>query len=930
MPSTRAADLKSGVILFRQRKFIKPTIMKIQTIVLVVAGIVCLASAGLPAQQQASGNLVSCGAPSCPYLNPALTPEARAKDLVSRMTLEEKASQMQDVAPAIPRLGIPAYNWWNEALHGVARNGFATNFPQSIGLAATWDTALMRRIASVIAVEGRAKYNEAIRNGDHSRFAGLTFWSPNINIDRDPRWGRGMETFGEDPFLTASMGVEFVEGLQGDNPKYLELVSTPKHYAVHSGPEPLRHGFNVDVSDHDLEDTYLPAFRATIVEGHADSIMCAYNAIDGAPACANTMLLQQHLRDNWGFRGYTVSDCDAVGDIDRGHHFAANAEEASAAAVKAGTDLDCGRTYAALTKAVGEHLLTEADIDAALVRLFTARMRLGMFDPPAAVPFNAIPYSEVNSAAHRELALQAARESIVLLENRNGTLPLKPSIRRIAVIGPTADLLESIEGNYNGTAPQPVSPLNGLRKEFGAANVIYAPGSVLAAGSPAPIPSAYLRTDESLKTEGLKGEYFDNEEFKGAPRLVRVDTKINFDWNRVTPVADFPGKSFAVRWTGELLPPAAGKYVLSVRGPRPVNALAMTGETGGTQGRAEKMPDRVRLYVDGKLVLTMDSHGGPAEARLSFADTKPHSIRVEYVHLPDDRIVDLNWEPPANSLLGPAIDAAAKSDAIVAFVGLSPNLEGEEMNVHVDGFDGGDRTQIELPEQQEHLLDALGATGKPLIVVLTSGGALAVPWAREHADALLEAWYPGEEGGDAIAETLTGKNNPAGRLPVTFYAATGDLPAFTDYSMKNRTYRYFRGRVLYPFGYGLSYSQFSFGPAHLSGSSIQAGAHVTLTVEVSNTSKRDGDEVAELYITPTQTSVTPHLELEGFKRIHLRAGETRQVRFTLDARQLSEVDEKGNRAVVPGDYSIFVGGGQPAAGAPPATLHIAGTMALPR
>ena len=847
--------------------------MKIQSILLATSLVFSVTSAALPAQQTANEKEKACGAESCPYLNPALTPEARAKDLVSRMTLEEKVSQMQDVAPAIPRLDVPAYNWWNEALHGVARNGFATNFPQSIGLAATWDTALMHRIATTIAVEGRAKYNEAIRDDDHSRFAGLTFWSPNINIDRDPRWGRGMETFGEDPFLTSSLGVEFVKGLQGDNPKYLELVSTPKHYAVHSGPEPLRHGFNVDVSEHDLEDTYLPAFRATIVEAHADSIMCAYNAIDGAPACANTMLLQKHLRDDWGFNGYTVSDCDAVGDIDRGHHFAASPEEAAAVAVKAGTDLDCGRTYAALTKAVHENLLAESDIDAAVVRLFTARMRLGMFDPPAAVPFNAIPISEVNSAAHRELALEAARESIVLLENRDNTLPLKPSVRRIAVVGPTADLLESIEGNYNGTAPDPVSPLNGLRKEFGSQNVIFAPGSILADGTPAPIPSAYLRTDASLKTAGLKGEYFDNTDMTGAPKMVRVDAKINFDWNRVAPAADFPSKTFAVRWTGELVPPAPGDYVLSLRGPRPFMANLMTGEAGAGTPPAAKMPDRVRLYIDEKLV--MDSSSRPAEARLSFADTHPHAIRIEYMHLPNDRNVDLDWEPPANSLLGQAIDAAKKSDAIVAFVGLSPNLEGEEMNVHVEGFDGGDRTSIELPATQEHLLEAMGATGKPLIVVLTAGSALAVQWAKEHADALLDAWYPGEEGGDAIAETLKGKNNPAGRLPVTFYASTSDLPAFTDYSMKNRTYRYYHGEVLYPFGYGLSYSRFSYRRAEREREGIRAGASVVVTAKVRNTSVRDGDEVAELYLKPPQTAVSPAVELEGFERIHLRAGEAR-------------------------------------------------------
>ncbi len=551
-----------------------------------------------------------------------------------------------------------------------------------------------------------------------------------------------------------------------------------------------------------------------------------------------------------------------------------------------------------------------------------------MFDPPVAVPFNAIPFSEVNSAAHRELALQAARESIVLLKNRDNTLPLKASIRKIAVVGPTADLLESIEGNYNGTAPDPVTPLNGLRKKFGTENVTYAPGSILADGSPAPIPSAFLRTDASLKAAGLKGEYFDNTDLKGAPKMVRVDAKINFDWNRVAPAADFPGKTFSVRWTGELLPPAPGDYVLSLRGPRPFMASVMTGEASGAQAPAARMPDRIRLYIDDKLV--MDSHSNPAEARLSFADTETHAIRVEYVHLPNDRNVDLDWAPPANSLLGRAIDAAKKSDAIVAFVGLSPSLEGEEMNVHVEGFDGGDRTRIELPAAQEHLLEALGETGKPLIVVLTSGSALAVQWAKDHADALLEAWYPGEEGGNAIAETLTGKNNPAGRLPVTFYASTSDLPSFTDYSMKNRTYRYYKGEVLYPFGYGLSYSRFSYRAPDVNAKEIKAGASAVVTTSVRNTSTRDGDEVAELYIKPPQTTVSPNLQLEGFKRIHLRAGETRRVQFTLSPRQLSEVDEKGNRAVAPGDYAIYVSGGQPEAGTPAATLRISGTMALPK
>ncbi|MGO8758269.1 MAG: glycoside hydrolase family 3 C-terminal domain-containing protein [Terracidiphilus sp.] len=902
--------------------------MRIRISVLAVLALVSLASEYSSAQQAAQEERVSCGAQACPYLNPALAPEERAKDLVGRMTLEEKVSQMLDVAPAIPRLGVPAYNWWNEALHGVARNGFATSFPQSIGLAATWDTGLMHRIAATIAVEGRAKYNEAIREGDRSRFAGLTFWSPNVNIDRDPRWGRGMETYGEDPFLTASLGVEFVKGLQGDDARYLELVATPKHYAVHSGPEPLRHGFNVDVTDHDLEDTYLPAFRATIVDGHADSIMCAYNAIDGAPACASEMLLQQHLRQDWGFAGYVVSDCDAIADIVRGHHSADSLAKGDALAVKAGTDLDCGGAYKDLTKAAADRLLSEAEIDRAVVRLFTARMRLGMFDPSEMVPLNKIPSSEVNSEAHRELALEAARESIVLLKNGNGILPLKPAIRKIAVVGPTADLLEAVEGNYNGTAPDPVSPLRGLKKQFGAGNVIYAPGAVLAEGSPAPIPSLYLRTDASLKTAGLKGEYFDNPQFDGTPKMTRVDAKINFNWNRVTPAPDFPAKTFAVRWSGELLPPAAGDYVLGLRGPRLTMPAAASGIPAGAQQPAAGIADRVRLYVDGKLVL--DGQNNQPNARLSFADTRPHEICVEYVHLPNDRFVDLEWAPPANSLLGPALDAARSADATVAFVGLSPNLEGEEMNVHVDGFEGGDRTSIELPAVQERLLEAVAATGKPLIVVLTTGSALAVPWADDHAGALLVAWYPGEEGGDAIAETLIGKNNPAGRLPVTFYRSSSDLPAFDDYSMKNRTYRYFQGATEYPFGYGLSYSKFAYGDPQVSAPTIQAGEPATVTAVVRNISRRDGAEVAELYVTPPQTAVSPRVELEGFERIHLRAGEARRVVFTLTPRQLSEVDEKGDRSVLPGDYRITISGATPEKGTAAAILHVSGTLALPR
>ena len=889
---------------------------------LVSFGILSLAGSIAVAQQGSE-----CAFAKCAYTDPSLPLEKRVKDLVGRMTLEEKVSQMMDVAVAIPRLNVPEYNWWSEALHGVARNGAATNFPQSIGLAATFDTELMRHVGDVIATEGRAKYNEAIRYGDHSRYAGLTFWSPNVNIFRDPRWGRGQETFGEDPFLSSRMGVQFVEGLQGDDPKYLKVIATPKHFAVHSGPEPARHGFNVDISGHDLEDTYLPAFRAAIMEGKADSIMCAYNAIDGFPACASDMLLQQHLRDAWKFNGYVVSDCDAIADINHGHHFAPDNEHASAAAVKAGTDLDCGGAYKALVAAVRQGVITEAGIDTAVERLFTARFRLGMFDLPEQVAFNRIPLSANNTAASRQLALQAARESIVLLKN-NGALPLNRNVHTIAVVGPTADMLEVLEGNYNGTPRHPVTPLEGMRKRFGSiAKVTYSAGSILVEGLSTPIPAMYLRPSASSTEQGLKAEYFDNVDFSGAPKVVRIDRKINFDWNRIAPAEGLPVNRFAVRWTGELVPPAAGEYTIGFRGPRGVIPFG----PGGAAVKPGAPPlVRYRLYVDDKLLL--DSKSQSAGMKMTFADTQPHRIRLEYIHVADERFIDLEWQPPASALLEPALQAATAADVVVVFVGLSPNLEGEEMNVHADGFDGGDRTNITLPAAQESLIEALGHTGKPLIVVLTSGSAVTSVWAQEHAAAMLEAWYPGEEGGTAIADTLAGDSNPSGRLPVTFYRAVGDLPPFASYAMGNRTYRYFTGPVLYPFGYGMSYSKFAYSGLKLSADSLQAGDKLTATVVVHNTSQREGDEVAELYLKTPKTNVSPQLALEGFMRLHLKAGESKQIEMQLDARQMSQVDKDGKRSVVPGTYTLSIGGGQPDAVSTDgvtAQYHVTGSMPLP-
>jgi beta-glucosidase len=857
------------------------------------------------------------------YRNPSLPIEQRVDDLVARMTLEDKALQMQNTAPAIPRLGIPSYDWWSEALHGVARAGYATVFPQAIGMAATWDAGLVHREGQAIATEARAKYNQAQREGNHSMNYGLTIWSPNINIFRDPRWGRGQETYGEDPFLTARIGLAFVTGLQGDDPKYLKTVATPKHYAVHSGPETARHGFNVQVAPRDLEDTYLPAFRATVVEGHADSAMCAYNAVDGSPACANTYLLATTLRDAWRFQGYVTSDCGAVGDITAGHHYTPDNEHGSAVAVRAGTDTTCGNEYVTLVKAVHDGLIKQGEIDTAVKRLFTARLRLGMFDPPEMVPFNRIPMSEVDSAQHRALALRAARESMVLLKNPDGALPLKPHVKTIAVIGPNAESLVALEGNYNGTPPHPVLPVDGLRKQFAAkAEVLYAQGSAYVSELPVPVPSTVFHTAGDEPKPGLKAEYFANTEFSGTPTLVRVDPRIQFDWNAASPAPGIPMKAFAVRWSGTLTLPGPGDYTFGI--DQPPCYPCQDHET-------------FRVYLDDKLVTSgaQEDHGPPVPSfKFHAADSGPHRFRLEYAHRAPlfGAGVILVWQPPADVLREEAVRTAQRADAVVAFVGLSPELEGEEMGIHVEGFSGGDRTDLGLPRVQRDLLEALAATGKPLVVVLMNGSALAVDWSEQHAAAILEAWYPGEEGGTAIAETLAGVNNPAGRLPVTFYASLDQLPPFEDYSMQNRTYRYFRGRPLYEFGYGLSYSVFGYNNLKLSTERLEAGQPLTVEADVRNTSKVAGDEVVELYLQYPPSASAPIRALKGFQRVHVLPSETKHVRFRLGPRDLSQVTEKGEHIVLPGRYSVSVGGRQPGEGRGHALSYfeITGEAKLPR
>jgi beta-glucosidase len=837
------------------------------------------------------------------YMDPTKPIEVRVNDLVGKMTLEEKVSQMQNHAAAISRLNVPEYDWWSEGLHGIARSGYATVFPQAIGLAATWDVPLMHTVATTISTEARAKNAEALRHDIHSIYYGLDIWSPNINIFRDPRWGRGQETYGEDPFLTSRLGVAFVTGLQGDDPHYYKTIATPKHYAVHSGPESTRHTFNVNPSPHDLEDTYLPAFRATVIEGKAGSVMCAYNSLNGEPACANTYLLSDTLRKTWGFNGYVTSDCAAITDVSGGHKFAPDLEHASVVSVRAGTDTSCGKEYATLVKAVHDGLITEPEIDVAVKRLFTARFRLGLFDPPSMVAYARIPFSETDSEAHRELARTVAEKAMVLLQN-DGTLPLKKSVGKIAVIGPNAASLAAIEGNYNAVPSHPVLPLGGMEKKFGAANILYAQGSPYVAELALPVPRTLLHAAKGDAKFGLKGEYFDNIEFAGNPVFTRVDEQVDFDWNSASPAPSLKASAFGVRWTGTITAPKPGDYEFSF-------VLAHCYPCGDAE--------MVRVFMDDKPV--SDQPVAPNEFRasgmkpfvLSFPDTQAHSIRIEYSH--HARLfgagLSFNWKPPIDAERDEAVAVAKKADVAVVFVGLSPELEGEEMPVHVAGFDGGDRTTIELPAVQQQLLEALAGTGKPVVVVLMNGSALAVKWAKEHASAILEAWYPGEEGGTAIANTLAGDNNPAGRLPVTFYAGTDQLPAFDDYSVKTRTYRYFTGEPLWGFGYGISYSKFTWSNVKLSTTKLTAGEPLTVDADVENAGSAKGDAVSEIYLKALGSPNAPVHSLVGFVRTPLNAKQKQHIHVVIDPRSLSTVAADGTRSVQAGEYSLFVGGAQP-------------------
>ncbi len=856
-----------------------------------------------------------------PYLDPNLPPEQRAADLVHRMTLEEKASQLVNQARAIPRLDIPAYDWWSESLHGVLTKG-TTEFPEPVGLAATFDTDAIHKMAVIIGTEGRIKHAQFVKaNGGSSNiFQGLDFWAPNINIFRDPRWGRGQETYGEDPFLTARMGVAFVTGMQGDNPKYYRVISTPKHYAVHSGPEPTRHTMDVTVSKHDEIDTYLPAFRATVTEAKAGSVMCAYNSINGEPACANQFLLQDQLRGKWNFKGYVVSDCGAVVDIYQNHHYRPTQSQASAISLQRGMDNECvdftfkvndNHDYKPYLDAVKEGYLKESDIDTAVIRLFTARIKLGMFDPPDMVPYNKIDESQLNSAANRDLARRIADESMVLLKN-DGTLPLKTSGIKIAVVGPLANETKVLLGNYNGTPTHTVSILEGMRKEFSGATIQYVSGTQFLSHDADPVPASALTVDGK---PGITVSYAKldmtniNRPAATKPLAVRTEPTLDAAAEPLpTDVANV--RPLAIRWDGSITAPDTGDYNLGLRA------------TGF-----------FRVQVDGKNI-TSSYEGDPTEAKLGrvhLEGGKPAALHVEYTP-PEDGTPNakLVWSKVDLKPQLEAIEAAKNADVVVAVLGISSELEGEEMQVSEPGFKGGDRTSLDLPKPEEDLLEAVAATGKPVILVLTNGSALAVNWANEHVNAILEAWYPGEEGGTAVAETLSGKNNPAGRLAVTFYTGIDQLPPFEDYAMRGRTYRYFEGTPLYPFGYGLSYTKFAYSNLVLPSEAVSAGQPATAQVTVTNTGKVTGDEVVQLYLSFPDVKGAPIRALRGFQRVHLDPGQSQNVQFELRPRDLSMVSDAGEPIIPEGKYSVSVGGGQPGTGASTVagTFEVKGSVVL--
>lgn len=820
-----------------------------------------------------------------PFQDASLDPNIRATDIVNRLTLDEKIAQMIDVAPAIERLGITEYNWWNECLHGVARAGAATSFPQAIGMAATWNPELINEVARTISTEARAKFNQSIKLGQRNRYQGLTMWSPNINIFRDPRWGRGQETYGEDPYLTSKLGVAFIKGLQGNDPDYFKVIATAKHFAVHSGPEYNRHTFDAYADKKDLWETYLPAFKAAVIEAKTYSVMSAYNRYLGESATASSLLLHDILRNQWGFNGYVVSDCGAVEDIYLRHKIVKTAEEASALAVNSGCDLNCGSTYVHLKKAVEEGLISEEEIDIAVKRLFLARIKLGLLNTIDKIPFSDISDDSIESKANQKLALQTSKESLVLLKNQNNTLPLSKNLREITVIGPTANDKHFVLGNYFGTPTYRKTILEGIQDKVSKKTIVnYFKGTNLTDDS-----QILDLIGEPIFMGGIKTEYFDNSNLSGTPVSQSTEKTIDFEWGGAAPINVLTPGEFSIRYSGILKPDFSGNASLNIT------------ESGGSY----------TLFIDGKEIVTGSSETENIAKTIQFPleKNKKYKFVLEY-KCTNQWISSIQMSWNKEHLLGKdtMIQKIKQSDVVIYVGGITARLEGEEMPVEIEGFSKGDRTNLKLPAAQHSLLKELYALGKPIIFVLSSGSAMAINWEQENLPAILNVWYPGQAGGDAIADVLFGDYNPSGKLPVTYYKSVNDLPPFEDYHMKGRTYRYFEGDVLYPFGYGLSYSHFSYSTPVLEKSEMNKTENNHLKLIVTNDGNQDGETVVQLYINDKEASVaTPLKSLKKFKKIFLAKGESKTIEFDITTEDLSIFDNKGNSFVEAGEFDIFIG-----------------------
>ncbi len=827
------------------------------------------------------------------FQNPSLTIDTRVDSLVALLTLEEKIGQMVNNAPAIERLHIPAYNWWNETLHGVARSPYkVTSYPQAIGMAATWDTASMHMMADYCAIEGRAIFNDSKRKGKTGIYLGLTYWTPNVNIFRDPRWGRGQETYGEDPYLTGQLGKAFVHGLEGNDPKYLKASACAKHFAVHSGPEWNRSTYDARVSAYDLWDTYLPAFRDLIVDAKVSGVMCAYNRFEGQPCCGSDKLMNDILRNDWKFTGYVTSDCGGITHFWKAHKTHPNAEAAAADAVLHGTDCECSGnpTYKALKEALQKDLLTEQDINVSLKRLFTIRMRLGMFDPEEMVPFSSIDTSALEAKPHGEHALKMARQSIVLLKNdllpgqKKAMLPINKNIKKIAVVGPNAADESVMLANYYGYPSHISSVLEGIRSKTGI-DVLYEKGCNLVDNRVFK-PNWNGRAFTFNGQPGFQAEYFKNVKWEGVPAVVSKVEKIDFHWGDGEQVASgIIANQFSMRFTATYTADKSEEIVFELKGD-----------------------DKVRLFVDGVKQIETDLKGG--FYTLKSQKGKTYNIVIDYLQYSDN--AEIKFDLGTIEAATPATIASRVKDAdVIVFVGgIAASLEGEAMPVSIDGFKGGDRTNIELPAVQTDLMRALKATGKPVVFVNMSGGAMGFEWEAANIPAIIQAWYGGQAGGQAIADVLFGDYNPAGRLPVTFYKNVNDLPDFEDYSMDNRTYRYFKGKPLYPFGHGLSYTTFAY--SNIKVGAVTSGGTREVTLNVTNTGNRAGDEVVQLYVSNKSGVVKSLIRaLKGFQRISLQPKEQKVIRFFLSTKDLSYIDAAGKMIPYNGLVEINVGGGQP-------------------